>query len=88
MPARPVISQRDLRLRSKEIMDGVERGLSFTVTRAGREIGELAPVGHGRRFIGREQFARLHNATSVDVAAFRRDQDSWLDGSLSDPYDR
>ena len=44
MSAQPEITQRDLRNRSKEIMDAVEDGLAFTVTRDGREIGELIPI--------------------------------------------
>ena len=35
----PEITQRDLRSRSREIMDAVEHGHSFTVTRAGHRIG-------------------------------------------------
>ena len=38
------ITQRDLRSRSREIMDAVEHGQSFTVTRDGRHIGELIPL--------------------------------------------
>jgi hypothetical protein len=43
MSAQPEITQRDLRNRSKEIMDALESGRSFTVTRDGHEIGELIP---------------------------------------------
>ena len=42
--AQPEITQRDLRSRSKEIMDAVQRGQSFTVTRDGHRIGELIPL--------------------------------------------
>jgi len=37
----PEITQRDLRSRSREIMDAVEHGQAFTVTRDGHQIGEL-----------------------------------------------
>lgn len=37
------ISQRDLRNRSAEIMDALERGESFEVTRNGHHIGDLVP---------------------------------------------
>lgn len=43
MSGSEAISQRDLRFRSREIMDAVERGESFTVTRDGRGIAELIP---------------------------------------------
>ena len=41
--AHPQITQRDLRSRSREIMDAVEHGQSFIVTRDGHRIGELIP---------------------------------------------
>jgi prevent-host-death family protein len=42
--SQPEITQRDLRNRSKEIVDAVEGGQSFTVTRDGHEIGQLIPL--------------------------------------------
>jgi prevent-host-death family protein len=48
--SQPEITQRDLRNRSKEIMDAVERGQAFTVTRDGHRIGELIPLRRRRRF--------------------------------------
>jgi len=81
------ISQRDLRLRSKDIMDAIERGESFTITRGGRPMGQLTPLRH--RFVTREQFAAQSKQSALpDLAGFRADQDAWLDGELSDPYDR
>lgn len=83
------ITQRDLRLRSKEIMDAVERGTSFTVTRGGREIGELHPSLSRRRFVSRDQFAASsRRASGFDVDAFRADEAAAYDGDLSDPYER
>jgi antitoxin (DNA-binding transcriptional repressor) of toxin-antitoxin stability system len=40
--SQPEITQRDLRQRSKEIMDAVEGGQSFTVTRDGHEIAAMS----------------------------------------------
>lgn len=83
------ISQRDLRLRSREIMDAVEGGTSFTVTRDGRPIGELIPVRARRRFVSRVDFARASaGAPEIDLEAFRRDQRAAFDDELSDPYAR
>jgi prevent-host-death family protein len=83
----PEISQRDLRLRSKEIMDAVQAGQSFTVTRDGHEIGELIPLRRRRRFISREEFAAgSATAPAVDPAAFRADLDGAFAGDLGDPY--
>ena len=89
MSAQPEITQRDLRTRSKEIMDAVQDGQSFTVTRDGHAIGELIPLRRRRRFVPRQEFAAMsRTAASVDVAAFRADQEAAADQSLADPYDR
>ncbi|MGX1934216.1 type II toxin-antitoxin system Phd/YefM family antitoxin [Microbacterium resistens] len=83
------ISQRDLRNRSKQIMDAVEHGESFTVTRDGRGIGELIPLRRRRAFLSRAEFvAGARTAPVVDPDAFRADQDAAIDGRLSDPYAR
>jgi prevent-host-death family protein len=80
MTARPEITQRDLRNRSKEIMDAVENGQSFTVTRRGRAIGELLPFRNGRRFVPRQDFAAMsRNAPGIDLQTFRADQDAAAD---------
>jgi prevent-host-death family protein len=85
----PEISQRDLRTRSKEIMDAVEAGQSFTVTRDGHEIGELVPLRRRRRFIPRLEFAATsHSAPTVDLTEFRADQDAALENRADDPYAR
>lgn len=71
----PEITQRDLRLRSREIMDAVEAGQAFTVTRDGRSIGELVPLRQRRRFVSRTEFAALSQSASVvEPDAFRADQ--------------
>ncbi|MBM7787662.1 type II toxin-antitoxin system Phd/YefM family antitoxin [Tenggerimyces flavus] len=89
MSAQPEITQRDLRMRSKEIMDAVENGASFTVTRDGHRIGELIPLRKRRRFVGRDEFAALsRTAAAVDLEVFRADQEAAVDQSPRDPYDR
>lgn len=80
------IGQRDLRKRSKQIMDAVEHGESFTVTRDGRGIGELIPVRRPRAFVSRSEFAAgSQTAPFLDPDAFRADQDAMSDQELSDP---
>jgi len=87
--AQQEISQRDLRMRSKEIMDAVERGQAFTVTRDGREIGELIPLRRQRRFVPRPEFmARSRSASTFEVARFRADQDRAFEQDAVDPYAR
>jgi prevent-host-death family protein len=84
----PQISQRDLRQRSKEIMDAVQRGESFTVTRDGHEIGQLVPLRHRGRFVPRERFALAsRTGAAVDVERFRADVDAVVDQDVVDPYD-
>jgi antitoxin (DNA-binding transcriptional repressor) of toxin-antitoxin stability system len=85
----PEITQRDLRSRSREIMDAVEHGQSFTVTRDGHQIGELIPIRWRRRFVPRQEFAAMsRNAPGSDLDAFRADQDAAADHEDSDPYQR
>ena len=89
MTAQPEITQRDLRNRSKEIMDAVEGGQAFTVTRDGHRIGELIPLRHQRRFVSRQEFAAMsRNAPRIDIETFRADQDAAFDQNASSPYDR
>src|SRR5438046_9415398 len=73
--SQPEITQRDLRMRSKEIMDAVERGQAFTVTRDGHRIGELVPLRQRRRFVSRAEVAAMSRAAAaIDADAFRADQ--------------
>ena len=89
MSVQPEISQRDLRLRSKEIMDSVEHGQAFTVTRDGHQIGELIPLRRPRTFVSREQFlAGWASAGSVDPDRLRADIDAMIDNEVLDPYER
>ena len=74
MSAQPEITQRDLRIRSREIMDAVEHGSSFTVTRDGRQIGELIPLRHRRRFVPAAEFAALSREGREHYAAVKRAQ--------------
>ncbi|MDT0344822.1 type II toxin-antitoxin system Phd/YefM family antitoxin [Streptomyces litchfieldiae] len=89
MSAQPEITQRDLRTKSKEIMDAVQGGQSFTVTRDGHRIGELIPLRRRRRFVPRSEFAAMsRTAPDVFLDAFRADQDATAEQELDDPYAR
>ncbi|MFT3797448.1 type II toxin-antitoxin system Phd/YefM family antitoxin [Microbacterium sp.] len=89
MEAAHEVNQRDLRMRSREIMDAVERGESFTVTRDGRRVGELIPLRRTHRFVSRDDFARgSRNMPVIDPARFRADLDAVIDGGIDDPYAR
>jgi len=70
-------------------MDAVEHGQSFTVTRDGHRIGELIPLRRRRRFVSRQEFAAMsRNAPTVDLQAFRADQEAKLDQEATSRYDR
>jgi prevent-host-death family protein len=85
----PEITQRDLRLRLGEIMDAVEHGQSFTVTRDGHRIGELIPWRRSRTFVTRQEFNVMScNTPDVDLEAFRADQDATAYHEASSPYER
>jgi antitoxin (DNA-binding transcriptional repressor) of toxin-antitoxin stability system len=85
----PEITQRDLRSRSREIMDAVEHGQSFSVTRDGHHIGELVPIRRRRRFVSREEFAAMsRNAPAAALDAFRADQDAAADHETGSAYER
>lgn len=88
MSAPHEITQRDLRGKSGEIMDAVEHGEAFIVTRNGTPIGELIPLRR-RRTVTREQFAAMSaNAAAIDAERFRADLDAVVDNELRDPYAR
>jgi antitoxin (DNA-binding transcriptional repressor) of toxin-antitoxin stability system len=73
-----VISQRDLRNNSGEIMRALDRGETFIITRSGVPVGELRPFR--RRFVGRAAIAAaMAGAPPIDARRFRRDIDAILD---------
>ncbi|MFD5103289.1 type II toxin-antitoxin system Phd/YefM family antitoxin [Streptomyces albidochromogenes] len=89
MTAQPEITQRDLRTRSKEIMDAVQGGQAFTVTRDGHRVGELIPLRRRRRFVPRAEFAAMsRTAPDISLDSFRDDQDAVVEQELDDPYAR
>jgi antitoxin (DNA-binding transcriptional repressor) of toxin-antitoxin stability system len=83
------ISQRDLRNRSAEIMDGLERGEQYAITRNGHHIGDLVPIRRRRRSVSRAEFAAVSRGMPLlDDRRYRQDADSHVDDGLYDPYDR
>ncbi|WP_166802815.1 MULTISPECIES: prevent-host-death protein [Streptomyces] len=89
MAAQPEITQRDLRTRSKEIMDAVQGGQAFTVTRDGHRACELIPLRRRRRFVPRAEFAAMSRTTpDISLDALREDQDAAVEQELEDPYTR
>ncbi|WP_130797410.1 type II toxin-antitoxin system Phd/YefM family antitoxin [Streptomyces otsuchiensis] len=89
MTVQPEITQWDLRNRSREVMDAVQGGQSFTVTRGGHPIGQLVPLRRYGRFVSRQEFAAMsRTASGTDLHTFRAEQETTADMYSDDPYDR
>jgi prevent-host-death family protein len=70
------ITQRELRNDSAAIMDAVERGETFVVTRNGTPVAELGPIGR-RRFVPTAELKRKWaNSPPIDYAAMRAEMDA------------
>lgn len=74
-----IISQRELRNASGEIMRALDRGESFVVTRNGAPVGELVPV-RSRQFVASATaLAAFAGAPPIASPRFRQDVDAALD---------
>jgi prevent-host-death family protein len=71
-----VITQRELRNDSGEIMRRLDQGESFVVTRNGVPVGELAPLRRHRFVSAEAAVAGFRNAPGIDAEQFRADLDS------------
>ena len=75
------VSIRDLRNHGGEVVDRVERGGRAVVTRSGRAVAELRPLGKSP--IGAATLLeRWRRLPAVDPDELRVDVDELLDGSL------
>lgn len=74
-----MITQRELRNESGEIMRALDRGESFVVTRNGVPVGELMPIRRRRFVPAEEAVAAFRGAPPLDYARFRRDLDELVD---------
>lgn len=72
-----IITQRDLRNGSAAVMDGVEAGETYTITRNGVPVAELRPLSAGpRREVPTAALvAAARDRPHVDHAEMRRDVD-------------
>jgi prevent-host-death family protein len=70
-----VISQREFRNNSAAVMDAVEAGETYHVTRNGVEVAEVRPLPRTRRFSAAELVARHQGLPRVDGAQLRREAD-------------
>lgn len=70
-----VITQREFRNNSAAVMDAVEAGEIYHVTRHGVEVAELRPLPRRRRPTAEELVERHRRLPRVDHAALRRQAD-------------
>jgi prevent-host-death family protein len=75
------VSIRELRNHGGEVVDRVARGEPVTITRAGKPVAELRPVGR-RPLAAEALLARWHQLPAVDYQAMRAELDDVLDPAL------
>ncbi|WP_035848361.1 type II toxin-antitoxin system Phd/YefM family antitoxin [Kitasatospora azatica] len=75
------ITQRELAARSKAVLDDVEAGETYLITRNGTEIAEVRPLSARRRFVPVEELQRKwRHAPVVDAARLRAEGDEFFGG--------
>lgn len=72
-----VISQREFRNNTAAVMDAVEAGETYHVTRNGVEIAELRPLPR-RRLTAEELVERHRRLPRVDHSRMQRDADDFF----------
>jgi prevent-host-death family protein len=73
-----VISQREFRNNSAAVMDAVEAGEVYHVTRNGVEIAEVRPVARRRRLTAEELVERHRRMPRVDHDRMRDEADEFF----------
>lgn len=73
-----VISQREFRNNSAAVMDAVEAGETYHVTRNGVEIAELRPLPRRRRLTAEELVERHRRLPRVDHIRMRQEADEFF----------
>jgi prevent-host-death family protein len=84
-----IISQREFRNNSAAVMDAVEAGETYHVTRNGVEIAELRPLSRRRKVTSDELIERLRKLPRVDYEEMRREaaEDFGTEGRVGDDDD-
>jgi prevent-host-death family protein len=73
-----VITQREFRNNSAAVMDAVEAGETYHITRNGTEIAELRPLSRKRRLSSDELVARHQRLPEVNYALMRDEADTFF----------
>lgn len=74
-----VITQRELRNDSGEIMRRLDQGETFVVTRNGVPVGELSPLRRHRFVSAEAAVSMFRSAPKIDAERFRSDLDAIVD---------
>ncbi|MFK4089148.1 type II toxin-antitoxin system Phd/YefM family antitoxin [Kribbella sp. NPDC020789] len=88
-----VITQREFRNQSAAVMDAVEAGETYHITRNGTEVAELRPLTRRRQPTTEELLAQARLLPRIDGAAMRREADEFFGsedrlGDDDDPFER
>ena len=75
------VTIRELRNHGGEVVDRVARGEQVTITRAGKPVAELRPVGRSP-LTAETLLARWHQLPAVDYRVMRAELDEVLDPGL------
>ena len=70
-----IITQREFRNHSAAVMDAVEAGETYHITRNGAEVAELRPLHRRRRLSAQELVTRHRRLPRVDAALMRQEAD-------------
>ncbi|WP_324783345.1 type II toxin-antitoxin system prevent-host-death family antitoxin [Streptomyces sp. H51] len=85
------ITQREFRNHSAAVMDSVEAGETYHITRNGIEVAELRPLARRRRLSADELVAKHKRLPRVDHAQMRAEADEFFGGEDrvdDDPWER
>ncbi len=88
-----VITQREFRNQSAAVMDAVEAGETFHITRNGAEVAELRPLSKRRQPTTEELMSQARLLPRIDAAAMRQEADEFFGtedriGDDDDPFER
>lgn len=72
------ITQREFRNNSAAVMDAVEAGETYHITRNGAEVAELRPLRRRRRLSAEELVTRHRRLPRVDAALMRQEADEFF----------
>jgi prevent-host-death family protein len=81
------VTMRELRNEGGKVIDRVEAGETFIVTRDGRQVAELRPIER-HWLTTAEAVERLRSLPRVDPVQLRKDIDSVIDPSVEGVFDR